>query len=134
MKSPHSLIPLLPSLLNHLRLPSVLSSAGPRTSLCSLGPDPTENTISIIIAQYLDCCLLIRCRGNLFTESLPVSAIPAFRHHVTILKLRDCEYTAEVMLVADTDRRWGLAARRVVTLVMLQYTSLNDIADVLRSS
>jgi hypothetical protein len=34
--------------------------------------DPTENTVSIVIAQqYLLCCLLIPCCGNLFTESLP---------------------------------------------------------------
>jgi hypothetical protein len=32
---------------------------------------PPEVTNSIFIAQqYLDCCLLIRCRGNMYTESL----------------------------------------------------------------
>jgi hypothetical protein len=46
-------------------------SAGLGSSLYSLGSDPTENTVCIVIAQqYLDCCLLIRCSGNLFTESL----------------------------------------------------------------
>jgi hypothetical protein len=41
----------LPSPLNHLRLPTqetplILSSAGLRSSLYSLGEDPTENTVS----------------------------------------------------------------------------------------
>jgi hypothetical protein len=41
-------------------------------SLYSLGADSTESTLSIVIAQkYLDFCLLISCRGTLFTESLP---------------------------------------------------------------
>jgi hypothetical protein len=46
-----------------------------RSSLYSLGGgDPTENTVSIVITQQnLDCCLLIRCRGNLITESLSSS-------------------------------------------------------------
>jgi hypothetical protein len=73
----HSLIPFLPFLLNHLRLPSqetpsVLYLSCLRTSLYSLGADPTENTVSIVIAkQCFDFCLRIRCRGNLFTESFP---------------------------------------------------------------
>jgi hypothetical protein len=64
------------SLLNHLRLPfqetpSIIPLVGLGSSLYSLGADPTENTVSIVIAQqYLDRCLFIRCRGNLFTESL----------------------------------------------------------------
>jgi hypothetical protein len=46
----------LPSLLNHLRLlpqeaPSTVLPAGLGSSLYSLGADPTENTVSIIIAQ-----------------------------------------------------------------------------------
>jgi hypothetical protein len=63
------------SLLSHLPLPSqetqsVVIPAGLGSSLYSLKSDPTENTVSIFIAQlYLDCCLLISCRGNLFTES-----------------------------------------------------------------
>jgi hypothetical protein len=92
----HSLIPFSPSLLNHLRLPSPETlnyfSAGLGPSLYSLVAEPTENTASIVIAQqYLNCCLLIRCRGNMFTESLPsnerllCSAIPALRCHVKIL-------------------------------------------------
>jgi hypothetical protein len=67
------------------------SSAGLGSSLYSLGADPTENTVSIVIAQqYFNCCLRIRCRGNLFTESCLAmkvysgSAIPAFRRHITI--------------------------------------------------
>jgi hypothetical protein len=49
-------------------------SADLGSSLYSLGADPTENTVLILIAQqYHDCCLLIRCHGNLFTESLPSS-------------------------------------------------------------
>jgi hypothetical protein len=40
-------------------------SAGLGSSLYSLGADPTENTISIVIAQkYLDYCLLIRFLGS----------------------------------------------------------------------
>jgi hypothetical protein len=40
--------------------------------IASFGEDPTENTNSIVIAQqYLDCCLLIRCSGSVFTETLP---------------------------------------------------------------
>jgi hypothetical protein len=47
-------------------------SAGLGSSLYNLGADSTENTVSIVIAQkYLEWCLLFRCRGNLFTESLP---------------------------------------------------------------
>jgi hypothetical protein len=38
----------------------------------SLRADPTENTVSIVIAKkYFDCCLLIHCRCKLFTELLP---------------------------------------------------------------
>jgi hypothetical protein len=38
----------------------------------SLGTDQPENIVSIVIAQqYLDCWLLIRCSGNVSTESLP---------------------------------------------------------------
>jgi hypothetical protein len=45
--------------------------SGLGSSLYRLGADTTEHIVSILIAQkYLDCCLLIRCRGNLFTESL----------------------------------------------------------------
>jgi hypothetical protein len=47
-------------------------SRGLGSSLYSLGSDTTENTVSIVIAQkYFGCYLRIRCRGNLFTESLP---------------------------------------------------------------
>jgi hypothetical protein len=68
---------LLPSLLSLLRLPSqesssIITSAGLESSLHSLGTYPTENTVTIVIAQqYLDCCSFIRYRGNLFTGSLP---------------------------------------------------------------
>lgn len=38
----------------------------------SSGTDPTENTVSIVIAQqYFNYCFLIRCRGNSFVEPLP---------------------------------------------------------------
>jgi hypothetical protein len=58
----------LPSAISRDSILSQLSM-DPR---CSIGADPTENTVSILILQeYFDCCLLIRCRGNLFTESLP---------------------------------------------------------------
>jgi hypothetical protein len=73
----HSLTPLLPSLLNHLRLPSqeipsIIISSGLGSSLYSLGSDPKENAVSIVtVQQYFDCCLRIRYRGNLFIESLP---------------------------------------------------------------
>jgi hypothetical protein len=53
------------------RLPQ-LFTAGLGLSLYSLGEDPIENIISIVIVhQYFDYCLRIRCRGNLFTASLP---------------------------------------------------------------
>jgi hypothetical protein len=51
----------LPSLLNHLRLPpqetpSIIISAALESSLYSLRADPTENTLSSVIAQqYFDC-------------------------------------------------------------------------------
>jgi hypothetical protein len=49
-----------------------MNSASLGSSLYSLGADPTESIVSIVIAQqYLDCCLLIRCGVMLFTESLP---------------------------------------------------------------
>jgi hypothetical protein len=45
--------------------------AGPGSSLCRLGADVIENTVSSTIAQqYFNCCLRIHCRWNLFTESL----------------------------------------------------------------
>jgi hypothetical protein len=72
----HSLIPFLPGLLNHSTAISrdSLNSyfSWPGILVISLGVDPTENTVSIIIAQqYFNCCLCIHCCGNLFTESLP---------------------------------------------------------------
>jgi hypothetical protein len=54
------------------RLHTGRCGAGLGSSLDSLGSDPAENTVSIVIAQqYFDCCLRIRCRWHLFTESLP---------------------------------------------------------------
>jgi hypothetical protein len=44
---------------------------GPVTPPDNLGADPTENTVSIVIEQYFDCCLHIRYRGNVFTQPLP---------------------------------------------------------------
>jgi hypothetical protein len=62
--------PYVTSSLTRVGVP--LSPAGLRFSLYSLGSDPTENTVSIVIAQqYFYCCLRNPCRGNLFTESLP---------------------------------------------------------------
>jgi hypothetical protein len=56
-----SLILFLPSLLNHPRLPSQETpSILSQLAWNSLGADPTENTVSIVIAQqYFDCCLRI---------------------------------------------------------------------------
>jgi hypothetical protein len=93
----HIRIPFLPSLLNHSTTISRdslnYSSAGLGSSLYSLGADPRENTVSFVIAQqYLDCCLFIRCRGDLFIESLPSNErllwlrYSGFRRHVTIFK------------------------------------------------
>jgi hypothetical protein len=46
--------------------------AGFISSLCRVKSDLPENAVSIVIAQqYFHCCLRIRCRGKLFTESLP---------------------------------------------------------------
>jgi hypothetical protein len=36
-----------------------------------LGSESTENTVSIVRAQQFFYCLIICCRGNLFSESLP---------------------------------------------------------------
>jgi hypothetical protein len=57
----------------------------------SLGWDPIENTVSIVIAQqYLDCCLFLRCLAtNVYSDS----AIPAFRRHVTIRMLTSMYHT-----------------------------------------
>jgi hypothetical protein len=50
--------------------------------LYSVGVDPTENTVSIVITQqYLDCCLRIRYRGNIFTESLPSDERKLWLHY-----------------------------------------------------
>jgi hypothetical protein len=72
----YSLILFLPSLLSHVTAISRDSfnyfSAGLGSSLYSNGADPTENTVSIVIAQkYIDCCLFTHYGGNLFTEPLP---------------------------------------------------------------
>jgi hypothetical protein len=46
--------------------------AGLGPSLYNLGAHPSENTVTIVIAQqYLDSCLPIRCRGNMFAQPLP---------------------------------------------------------------
>jgi hypothetical protein len=75
-------------------------SADLGSSLWSLGSYPTENTVSIVIVQqYFDCCLHIRCRGNLFTESLPsierllwlrYSGFQASHHNSKINSVRKC--------------------------------------------
>jgi hypothetical protein len=76
MFSLHNLIPFFPSVLNHLQLSSSSDSlnsdsAELGSSLYSLGADPTENTVSIVIAQqFFACCLLIRCCANVFIELL----------------------------------------------------------------
>jgi hypothetical protein len=69
-------------------------SAGLGSSLYSLGEDARENIVSIVIAlQYLDCCLFIRCRGNMFTESLHSNERPlwlrysGFQASFTLLSL-----------------------------------------------
>jgi hypothetical protein len=47
-------------------------SVGLGSSLYSHGADPTENKIFVAKAQqYFYCCLRIRCRGNVISESLP---------------------------------------------------------------
>jgi hypothetical protein len=60
------------------------------TRYIASGRDPTENTVLIVTAQqYLDCCLLIRCRWNLLTESLPGNERlfwkQAYVHHLYFL-------------------------------------------------
>jgi hypothetical protein len=47
-----------------------LSSAGHVSSLHSFESDPTENTVSIVIST-IPQLLLIRCRTNVFAETLP---------------------------------------------------------------
>jgi hypothetical protein len=52
--------------------PSIIISAGLGSSLYSLGADPTENTVNIVIAQrYFYCYFRIRCSWNVFIEPLP---------------------------------------------------------------
>jgi hypothetical protein len=71
----HSLIPFLLSLFSHsiaIWRDSLSYSSGIGPSLYSLISDPTEHTISIVsVQEYFYCCLSIRCRRNLFTETLP---------------------------------------------------------------
>jgi hypothetical protein len=56
-------------------------SAGLVSSLHSLGADPAENTVFVVIAQqYLDCFLYILCLGNLFTKSLRRNERLLWRH------------------------------------------------------
>jgi hypothetical protein len=78
-----SLIVFLPSLLNRFRLPSQKTpSILSQLARNNLGADPSENTESIVIAQqYLDCCLPIRSRENLFTESLPINERLLWLHY-----------------------------------------------------
>jgi hypothetical protein len=82
----------LPSLLNYLcrallstailNWLSQLLSAGLGSSLYSLGTDASEDTVfSVIAQQYLDCCLRIRCRGNVFTKSLPSNECLLWLHY-----------------------------------------------------
>jgi hypothetical protein len=71
-----SLILFLPFLLNHLWLPSeetcsVLFQAGLASSSYGVWLDPMETPFPSLSQQYFNCCLLIRCCGNVFTESLP---------------------------------------------------------------
>jgi hypothetical protein len=47
-----------------------IPSAGLGSSLYSFGADPIENIVSIIAQKYIDFCLYICYRGNLFTEFL----------------------------------------------------------------
>jgi hypothetical protein len=95
----HSLIPFLPSLLNHSTAISRESlnsnSSYLRFSLCSLGAAPTENTASSVVACWFIAADMftsplrssergaddrkhrtsifarVRFRGNVFTEPLP---------------------------------------------------------------
>jgi hypothetical protein len=97
-----------------LPLPNFTISAGPGFSLYRLGADPTENSVSIVIAQkYFDCCFLIRCRGNLFTKLLPSNERLLCLHYsgfqaschiiITIMCLRAemCRPTTETTLVSN---------------------------------
>jgi hypothetical protein len=55
-------------------LQCTMYSPGVGSSLYRLGADPTENIVSIVIAdRYLDCCLRIRYRRNVFTQPLSIS-------------------------------------------------------------
>jgi hypothetical protein len=55
--------------------------------------DPTENNISIVIAQkYLVYCLRVHCHGSVFTQSLPSNGrllIRLFHSSVDITLLND---------------------------------------------
>jgi hypothetical protein len=119
----HSRIPFLPSLLNHLRLPSQetpsILSASLRSPLYNLGADPTENTVpSVIAQQYLDCCLFVAVGMCLPSRCLVMNvyfgfAIPAFRSHVALTYYKNskpcCSITHQnrklnVISVADTSK------------------------------
>lgn len=94
--SSRSLIHFLPSLLSSLRLrsqetPLIIISAGLGSSLYSLGKDPTEDTVYIVISQqYLIVACLFVTEGTCLPSRLLAmnvysdSDIPAFRRLVTI--------------------------------------------------
>jgi hypothetical protein len=41
------------------------------SSLYNLWEDPHKTSFPLLFQQYLNCCLFIRCRRNMFTETLP---------------------------------------------------------------
>jgi hypothetical protein len=76
------------------------SSVGMESSLCSLGADPTENTVSIVIVQqYFDCFLRIRCRKNVFAQPLSsnerLSIPPLHRNSCTRYNIIVMNFTIE---------------------------------------
>jgi hypothetical protein len=78
---------VFPSLLIHLWLPPQetlnCASADLGSSLYSLGANPEENTVSVVIAQqYFECCLRIRCSGNVFIRPLPSNGVCWFPYFV----------------------------------------------------
>jgi hypothetical protein len=79
---------------------TIIISAGLGSSLHSLGADPTENSVSIVISQqYLDCCLFVAAGKFLPSRYLAMnvyfdSATPAFGRHVKI-----CMYTIIIRVI-----------------------------------
>jgi hypothetical protein len=66
----------------------------PQFYLYSPGADPTENTVPVVRPQqYLDCCLLIRCRGtSLPSRCLSKNVYSGFQASCHVINWRGLSY------------------------------------------